>query len=91
MLPHPITMRKRNISTLSGIPTSWRGLGRRLTGGSAGGVDHIMAALFAGAVGADAKKVKPISYGKERPVDPGHDESAWAKNRRVEISVEGGK
>jgi peptidoglycan-associated lipoprotein len=22
------------------------------------------------------------SYGKDRPVDPGHDESAWAKNRR---------
>src|SRR5205823_6667937 len=33
-------------------------------------------------LGADAKKVKPISYGKERPVDPGHAEPAWAKNRR---------
>jgi len=42
-------------------------------------------------LGADAQKVKPLSYGKERPVDQGHDENAWAKNRRVEISVEGGK
>ncbi|MGJ5138971.1 Bug family tripartite tricarboxylate transporter substrate binding protein [Bradyrhizobium oligotrophicum] len=36
-------------------------------GGSAGGVDHVMAALFAGAVGADAKKVNyvPFSGGGE--------------------------
>ena len=26
-----------------------------------------------------------VSYGEERPADPGHDEAAWAKNRRVEI------
>jgi putative tricarboxylic transport membrane protein len=31
-------------------------------GGSAGGVDHVMAALFAGAIGADAKKVNYISF-----------------------------
>jgi putative tricarboxylic transport membrane protein len=31
-------------------------------GGSAGGVDHIMAALFAGAIGADAKKVNYIPF-----------------------------
>jgi peptidoglycan-associated lipoprotein len=42
-------------------------------------------------LGADPQKSKPLSYGKERAVDPGHDEAAWAKNRRVEISVEGGK
>jgi putative tricarboxylic transport membrane protein len=36
-------------------------------GGSAGGVDHIMAALFAGAAGADASKVNyvPFSGGGE--------------------------
>jgi len=27
-------------------------------------------------------RMSAISYGKERPADPGHDESAWAKNRR---------
>ena len=31
-------------------------------GGSAGGVDHIMAALFAGTVGADAKKINYIPF-----------------------------
>lgn len=31
-------------------------------GGSAGGVDHVMAALFAGTVGADAKKINYIPF-----------------------------
>jgi peptidoglycan-associated lipoprotein len=26
-----------------------------------------------------------VSYGEERPAAAGHDEEAWAKNRRVEI------
>jgi peptidoglycan-associated lipoprotein len=39
-------------------------------------------------LGEDPRKLKAISYGKERPADPGHDESAWAKNRRVEIAPE---
>lgn len=26
-----------------------------------------------------------ISYGKEKPLDPGHDEDAWEKNRRAAI------
>jgi peptidoglycan-associated lipoprotein len=33
-------------------------------------------------LGIDASRVDTISYGKDRPVDPGHDESAWRKNRR---------
>jgi len=33
-------------------------------------------------LGVDAGKVKTVSYGKEKPLDPGHDEDAWAKNRR---------
>ncbi|MFI5207576.1 MAG: peptidoglycan-associated lipoprotein Pal [Gemmatimonadales bacterium] len=28
-----------------------------------------------------------ISYGEERPIDPGHTEEAWAKNRRAEFRV----
>ncbi|HZZ84955.1 MAG TPA: OmpA family protein [Anaeromyxobacteraceae bacterium] len=39
-------------------------------------------------LGADAKQLKAISYGKEKPADPGHDESAWQKNRRAEIVVQ---
>ena len=33
-------------------------------------------------LGVTASRITTISYGKERPFDPGHDESAWAKNRR---------
>lgn len=36
------------------------------------------------AAGANSA-IQTISYGEERPVNPGHDESAWRSNRRVEI------
>lgn len=39
------------------------------------------------AAGIDAGRLTVISYGKERPFDPGHDESAWAQNRRAHIVV----
>ena len=35
--------------------------------------------------GISKARIETISYGKERPADPGHDEAAWAKNRRVDI------
>lgn len=35
--------------------------------------------------GAPRAKVEAISFGKEKPKADGHDESAWAKNRRVDI------
>ncbi|HUI07149.1 MAG TPA: OmpA family protein [Verrucomicrobiae bacterium] len=38
-------------------------------------------------LGIDASRISTISYGKDRPVDPGHDEAAWAKNRRCEFVV----
>jgi len=41
---------------------------------------------YLSALGIDPKGLKTVSYGKERPADPGHDEAAWAKNRRVELS-----
>ena len=36
--------------------------------------------------GIEASRFRVMSYGKERPADEGHDESAWAKNRRVEFT-----
>ena len=33
--------------------------------------------------GVSAAQISIISYGEERPADPGHDESAWAQNRRA--------
>jgi len=32
--------------------------------------------------GIDPERIRTISYGKDKPVDPGHDEAAFAKNRR---------
>ncbi len=37
------------------------------------------------AAGADASRIQIISYGKERPFDSGHDEQAWAQNRRAHV------
>jgi len=39
------------------------------------------------ALGIDAARLTIISYGEEIPVDPGHDDTAWAKNRRAEFIV----
>jgi len=33
-------------------------------------------------LGIDQTRVDTISYGKDKPVDPGHNDSAWRKNRR---------
>lgn len=38
-------------------------------------------------LGIDADRIKTISYGKERPVDGGHTETAWQKNRRAVTRV----
>ena len=38
---------------------------------------------FLVAAGVDGSRINTVSYGKERPFDDGHDESAWAKNRRA--------
>jgi peptidoglycan-associated lipoprotein len=34
-----------------------------------------------------ADRLRTVSYGKEFPFDPGHDESAWSKNRRAHFVV----
>lgn len=36
-------------------------------------------------LGVQADRIRTISYGEERPADPGHTESAWGKNRRAEF------
>ena len=37
-------------------------------------------------LGVSGDRLITVSYGEEDPVDPGHNESAWAKNRRCEFS-----
>jgi peptidoglycan-associated lipoprotein len=36
-------------------------------------------------LGIAAGRMETVSYGEERPLDAGHDETAWVKNRRVEF------
>jgi peptidoglycan-associated lipoprotein len=36
-------------------------------------------------LGVSADRLRTVSYGKEFPFDPGHDEAAWAKNRRAQF------
>lgn len=36
-------------------------------------------------LGVEDSRVMTISYGEEKPVADGHDESSWAKNRRAEF------
>ena len=36
-------------------------------------------------LGVGSAQVESVSFGEERPAVQGHDEAAWAKNRRVEL------
>ena len=38
-------------------------------------------------LGIDTSRISTVSYGKEKPADPGHDEAAGAKNRRDEFVI----
>ena len=40
--------------------------------------------------GIDGGRIETISYGEERPLAQGHDESAWSQNRRDEFEIIGG-
>jgi len=37
--------------------------------------------------GVSASRIATISYGEEKPLDPGHDETAWGKNRRAHFRI----
>jgi peptidoglycan-associated lipoprotein len=38
-------------------------------------------------LGVPPDRVRTVSYGKEFPFDPGHDEAAWARNRRAHFVI----
>ena len=38
-------------------------------------------------LGVDPMRIRTISYGKDKPVDPGHDEAAWQNNRRDDFGL----
>ncbi len=43
------------------------------------------AARMLAVLGVDRKRLNTTSYGEEKPLDEAHGESAWKRNRRVEI------
>jgi peptidoglycan-associated lipoprotein len=36
-------------------------------------------------MGVDPARIRTLSYGKDKPMDQGHDESAWSQNRRADF------
>ena len=47
----------------------------------------VAARAYLVSLGIAADRLRTVSYGKEFPFDPGHDEAAWAKNRRAHFVV----
>jgi peptidoglycan-associated lipoprotein len=39
--------------------------------------------------GATDAQIETVSFGKEKPKNPGHDEAAWAENRRADLVYAG--
>ncbi len=39
------------------------------------------------AQGIAADRISSISFGKDKPLDPGHDEAAWARNRNAYTNI----
>jgi peptidoglycan-associated lipoprotein len=38
-------------------------------------------------LGIGPERITTVSYGEEKPLDPGHSEEAWAKNRRAHFEI----
>ena len=47
----------------------------------------VTARTYLMSLGLDANRLRTVSYGSEFPFDPGHDESAWQKNRRAHFVI----
>ena len=41
---------------------------------------------FLRSAGVSSRQIETVSYGEEQPEDPGHDASAWSRNRRAVVS-----
>jgi len=42
---------------------------------------------YLAALGISPGRIRTLSKGEEEPIDPGHTEAAWARNRRVEFFI----
>jgi peptidoglycan-associated lipoprotein len=47
----------------------------------------VAARTYLVSLGVPADRLRTVSYGKEFPFDPGHNEQAWANNRRAHFVV----
>ena len=47
----------------------------------------VAARAYLVSLGIPGERLRTVSYGKEFPFDPGHDEAAWAKNRRAHFVI----
>ena len=47
----------------------------------------VAARTYLVSLGISADRLRTVSYGKEFPFDAGHDEAAWAKNRRAHFVI----
>jgi peptidoglycan-associated lipoprotein len=47
----------------------------------------IAARAYLVSLGIAADRLRTVSYGKEFPFDPGHDDAAWSKNRRAHFVI----
>jgi peptidoglycan-associated lipoprotein len=47
----------------------------------------VAARAYLVSLGISADRLRTVSYGKEFPFDPGHDEAAFAKNRRAHFVI----
>ena len=47
----------------------------------------VAARAYLVSLGISADRLRTVSYGKEFPFDPGHDEAAFRKNRRAHIVI----
>ena len=47
----------------------------------------VAARAYLVSLGIPAERLRTVSYGKEFPFEPGHDEGAWSKNRRAHFVI----
>jgi peptidoglycan-associated lipoprotein len=47
----------------------------------------VAARAYLVSLGISADRLRTVSYGKEFPFEPGHDENAYAKNRRAQFVI----
>jgi len=70
--------------TVSGRSTT----GSRTAAGLFADASNAAAAMsYLVSLGIPASRLRTVSYGKEFPFDPGHDDAAYAKNRRAHFVI----